>query len=431
MTIIDVYKHGNCVGTLQCDDQGRVQFTYNEATHGHAELAISLRMPVRHAAYEDRIALPFFENLLPEGDIRRVIAFATKRAPGDVVGLLGVVGGECAGAISLWPQGLAPQEIPQYRNCTTSEVEAALGDAKDVSTLMRVLQDARMSMSGAQDKLVLYRRPPIGHLPGRSTAEYRLPVAGSPTSVLVKRDRGNFPGLVHNEVAAMSLMQAASVPVAAHTVSELASDLYETARFDRQMHDDGTVTRLHAEDGCQITGHVSQNKYGETGGPSYTDLMTQLNRYSADALADGEVLFRWAVANLAIGNRDAHAKNISVLHLPTGAIRLAPAYDVLCTLVYPALDTKLPLYFGGKRTMAELSPHAIKVAAREFKATPARLFDIAEHVVNEIENALPSVLHETEVMAGSHQVLQHMDSAIRNECTGLRGALFGPARKNV
>ena len=204
----------------------------------------------------------------------------------------------------------------------------------------------------------MYRRPPIGNAPDGTTVEYRLPVAGAPTTVLVKRDRRNFKGLLQNELAAMSLMRAAGVPTASHAVSALASDVYETARFDRVMAANGSVARLHAEDGCQLTGKISQSKYAEFGGPSYAELVAMLIRYSANALEDGELLFRWAVANLAIGNRDAHAKNISVLYLDNATIRLAPAYDVLCTVAYPHIDTKLPLAFGGQKSVAALTRHS-------------------------------------------------------------------------
>ena len=68
-----------------------------------------------------------------------------------------------------------------------------------------VLAQGRMSMSGAQEKLVLYRRPQTGTQPPGAAPEYRLPVAGAPSTVLIKRERSRFPGLLHNELACMSV----------------------------------------------------------------------------------------------------------------------------------------------------------------------------------------------------------------------------------
>jgi hypothetical protein len=72
--------------------------------------------------------------------------------------------------------------------------------------LAAVLRSGALSMSGVQEKLVLYRRPPFDsdvQDPPTRIPEYRLPVAGAPSTVLVKRERGRFPGLVQNEIACM------------------------------------------------------------------------------------------------------------------------------------------------------------------------------------------------------------------------------------
>lgn len=69
-----------------------------------------------------------------------------------------------------------------------------------------MLRSGALSMSGVQEKLVLYRRPPFDsdvQDPPTRIPEYRLPVAGAPSTVLVKRERGRFPGLVQNEIACM------------------------------------------------------------------------------------------------------------------------------------------------------------------------------------------------------------------------------------
>jgi serine/threonine-protein kinase HipA len=424
MESIRVHKDNIAVGVLRSDELGRVQFAYDVAALDQPELAISLRMPLRKAPYEDHVALPFFENLLPEGDIRRVVAMTTHHTPNDVVGLLGVLGGECAGAVSFWPMHKAPSSPPRYAPCSSHDLAAAFGSANGQSRMSSVLQDARVSMSGAQNKLVLYRRPQSGDPAEGVTLDYRLPVAGAPSTVLVKRDRGHFTGLLHNELVAMTLMRAAGVPTALYAVSALADDVYETARFDRVLAEDGTVTRLHAEDGCQLTGKVSQSKYAESGGPTYAELIAMLVRHSADARADGEILFRWAVANLALGNRDAHAKNISVLHDASGAIRIAPAYDVVCTLAYPPIDVRLPIPFGGEKYVSTLSVHALKVAAREFKLTAARAGQIAEDVINTIEAALADTLHNIAESAGHHAILDSLATTIADESTMVRGKLL-------
>ena len=47
-----------------------------------------------------------------------------------------------------------------------------------------------------------------------------------------------------------------------------------------------------------------------------------------------ETLLGATVLNVAIGNGDAHGKNFSLLHEPSGALRLAPLYELVSTLAY-------------------------------------------------------------------------------------------------
>jgi serine/threonine-protein kinase HipA len=54
-----------------------------------------------------------------------------------------------------------------------------------------------------------------------------------------------------------------------------------------------------------------------------------------------------------VGNADAHAKNISLVHTREG-VRLAPLYDVVSTAAYPDLSTELALSIGD-----ELNPDTI------------------------------------------------------------------------
>ena len=51
--------------------------------------------------------------------------------------------------------------------------------------------------------------------------------------------------------------------------------------------------------------------------------------------------------SVLIGNGDAHAKNLSLLHEASGALTLAPLYDLMCTLHYG--DDRLAMYIDDVR----------------------------------------------------------------------------------
>ena len=444
-TEVGVYLHGRRVGTLTSPVYLGTPgaFTYDTSVLGDQTAAVSVRLPVRAAPYTEHEALPCFENLLPDGDLRALLAASVHRATKDVVGLLGVFGGECAGALSMWPNDETPPDEPTYRPCTAADVRAAfapsaLAGSADLGLpsrpddaggavgagLASVLARSRMSMSGAQEKLVLYRRPQTGTEP-TGAPEYRMPVAGAPSTVLVKRARSRFPGLLHNELACMAMMASAGVPTAEHTVCALDATVYETARFDRVCRPDGSVARLHAEDGCQLTGKPPSAKYAQTGGPTYADLTAALRRYGTDPGADTPLLFRWAVANLALGNRDAHAKNVSVLRSTEGVLRLAPAYDVVCTMAYEDLDTVLPLLFAGVLHLAQLNPALLKKAARSFGLTPALAKDLVADVCDRLDANRDDALQAAARVAGPHEVLTSVGLVVEATTAETRRRLLG------
>lgn len=429
---LTVYRDSRPVGTLWAEGT-RLQFAYHAAVLGDRAAAVSVLLPVRAGAFVDHQVRPCFENLLPEGDLRGYLAKTEKVDEGDVVGLLAAFGGECAGALSLWPEGELPPPSPQYASCSAEEVRAALAmvraqEASVRSSPAQFMKRGRLSLSGAQDKLVLFRRPPSG--PGAAPDEplYRVPLRGAPSTVLVKHAREErFPGLLHNELLCMRLMDAAGVPTSSSAVHALDVAVYETARFDRVLEEHDTVKRLHAEDGCQVTGRTSFQKYASTGAPGYQDLCTVLRRAGAAPAEDAERLLRWAVANLALGNRDAHAKNVTLLHTPVG-VRLAPAYDVTCTLVYPDLDPgELPLRFGGQTHAKALSAHALRVAAREFGVTPARAATVAGDTCERLMAAIDDTVHAVALLAGDVPILGHLQQILHASVRETRDRLVSAA----
>jgi serine/threonine-protein kinase HipA len=284
-----VYFDGRRVGALSSpiDRRAPCSFAYDESVLGDRTAAVSVRLPVRATPYAEHEALPCCENLLPDGDLRNLLTASVQHASSDVIRLLGVFGGECAGALWLWPEDQSPPTSQTYRACTAADVRAAFVPSAVVSPndlafprradnadgtvsagLPSVLAGAHQSMSGAQEKLVLFRKPQTWSSASGVAPEYRLPVSGTPTTVLVKRARSRFSGLLQNELACMTLMAPAVVPTAHHGTCAVAREAYETARFDRVVRDDGSIVGLHAEDGCQLTGRSPFAKYAETGGPT-------------------------------------------------------------------------------------------------------------------------------------------------------------------
>ena len=84
---------------------------------------------------------------------------------------------------------------------------------------------------------------------------------------------------------------------------------------------------------------------------------------------------RAAVFHFLVGNADAHAKNIALLHLPDG-VRLAPLYDVVATDAYPHLGSTLAMAIGDELDPARIGAAHWSDLAHDFGLQP-RAF---EHV---------------------------------------------------
>lgn len=415
MTTLVVWRDEVRVGVLDTTANNEVRFTYGAdvVAGGNRAHMVGLRCPLRVQPYVGPAAEAVFENLLPEGELRRELGRATKHDAGDTVGLLGVVGGDCAGALQLWPEGTAPPAVPVYDACVDDTLRAAFSAAD--GQLRQVT--GRASLSGAQAKLALWRMPPVGGPPdGGEAPVYRLPRNGAPTTVVVKRPGTTHPGLLEAELAGMRLMAAAQVPTAPSARCLVAPDCHESARFDRVVRDPTGVTtevsRVHAEDGCQVTGRVSQNKYAGQRGPTFQEFAALLDRSGGAPLLDRETLFRWAMANAAIGNYDGHAKNVSFVYVSAETVRLAPAYDVVVTSVFSGLDQTLALSFGGTTHPNALTPRSLTVAAREFRMTPARAREMAGEVVRRVREALPDVLHAVAQDRGDPVILDRLSISV-------------------
>jgi serine/threonine-protein kinase HipA len=74
---------------------------------------------------------------------------------------------------------------------------------------------------------------------------------------------------------------------------------------------------------------------------SLTNLASVVYQNSATPSKDLQTFITALVVNVAIGNADAHSRNLSLIHLVDGTVTLAPAYDVIPTYHYPLLGRHL------------------------------------------------------------------------------------------
>ena len=164
-----------------------------------------------------------------------------------------------------------------------------------------------------------------------------------------------------NEYFCMRLAARSGLTAAAVELADVAGrPCLVVERFDREQLS-WPPRRVHQEDLCQALGLTPDFKYQHAGWrvPSFRALADLLNEHSPYPGLDRLAGARAAVFNFLVGNADAHAKNIALLHVRDG-VRLAPLYDLVSTACYPELSTTLAISVGD-----ELNPRRDHVGALE------------------------------------------------------------------
>ena len=338
MNTLIVYLNGERVGSLEQDDSGLLQFSYDQAWLEKPDTTpLSRSLPLRNEIFVGKKGRPFFAGILPEEGPRRQVAKILGISDINDFAMLAEIGGECAGAVSLLPDGVDPTD-PQdthRRELTEPEIRQIVAELPR-RPLMIGRDGLRLSLAGAQDKLpvVVY-----------GNAIY-LPLGGTPSTHILKPEPERFPGLAGNEMFCMSLARAVGLKVPAtecRLVGEKPCMLVE--RYDRRKGEDGCTIRIHQEDFCQAMGFPPERKYQVEGGPMLRDCVSLLREWSTAPAIDIPSFIKGLIFNVLIGNADAHGKNFSILY-SSGERRLSPFYDLVSTLAWPELSKRLAMKIG-------------------------------------------------------------------------------------
>jgi len=343
---LDVWLFADRVGTLTLVE-GRLNFHYSPHWLAQPQAAtLSRSLPLQEELFDDHQTRPFFAGLLPEGQLRRLIAQQFQVSGQNDFALLDRIGGECAGAVSLLPSG---QVLPR---ATAGEDVQWLSDQEVVAVLdelphrpMLAGKDGlRLSLAGAQDKLpVVFDGVRIG-----------LPRNGTPSSHILKPAIHALEDTVSNEGFCLALAEAVQLkPARSQVHSVLDRQFLLVERYDRVVDEQGQRQRLHQEDFCQALGVVPEIKYQNEGGPDLTQCFQLIRGVTRPSAPQVLRLLDYVIFNALIGNHDAHAKNFSLLYAGKSAV-LAPLYDTLSTAIYPTLTSKMAMKIGSKYKFSEV-----------------------------------------------------------------------------
>lgn len=333
---LSVWWDGRLVGALRLDEHGDMSFAYEPAwLSDPAAPPLSASLPKQAETFNRRACRPFFAGLLPEEGQREAVARALGLSKGNDFAMLRALGGDVAGALTLWPEGETPPVVTEHAALKPLGDNAliAMLDELPKRPLLAGQEGLRLSLAGAQTKV------PVVLVDGAIA----LPAPGQPTTHILKPPIERFAATTENEAFAMALAAEVGLSVAP-AEPRVVSDrrFLLVTRYDRTQDAAGRAVRLHQEDFCQALGIPPEHKYAAEGGPTFKTGFELLRRVATRPAVEVLKLLDAAIFNLIIGNADAHGKNYSLLHGADGAM-LAPLYDLLSTVAYPDLSPKLAM----------------------------------------------------------------------------------------
>jgi len=376
-----VWLHGEHVATLEAR-RDELSLAYTEIARRRWPLntpLVSLALPLSLRPHRHRRVFPFFDGLLPEGEVRRMVAFDLGLRDTDTFGLLGALGRDCAGALVIQPLTEPP---PRH---------ARLDDARPVDDgeVARRIEQLRVAPLGVDD-LVRLSLPGLQHkllLTRLANGGWALPAGGVPSTHLLKPPIPGLDRSVENEAFCMRLARRVGLRAANCEVAVIGGRrVLVVERFDRATSS-GEVSRVHQEDMCQALSVPTERKYEERGGPSLREVAGVLRRWRAPG-DDVVELLRACVFTITLGDADRHGKNVSVLHDREGSIRLAPLYDVMSTRGYPHVSSVPGMFVNSRRSVDEVRPEDFVAEAVSWGLSEATAWQAVRSVAQVLPDAI-------------------------------------------
>jgi len=310
--------------------------------------------------------LPFFSNLLPEGEMRRYLAARANVNSEREFFLLWVLGQDLTGGITIKPAD--GEELPP------SVRESVGGGEENKDGAMR------FSLAGVQLKFSA-----VQHAPGGLT----IPASGMGGSWIVKLPSSKFENVPENEFSMMELARNIGMDVPETQLLNIGdienipdgvgqfgssfsnSRAFAIKRFDR-IDGGGSV---HVEDFAQVFGVYPHDKYKKASMRNIAEVIGIEGQEE-----DIAEFTRRLVFNTLIGNADMHLKNWSLIYNDKRSASIAPAYDFVSTIPYIA-DKDAALNVSRSKKFADFTMDELSHLAAKARLPEKLVLDTARETV--------------------------------------------------
>ena len=373
VSTLNVFLYDELVGTITNVGSDRSLFAWTESYIEDADRStLSLGFKDSHGELitdfkaTNTKLIPFFSNLLPEGDMRRYLAEQAGVNPEREFFLLWVLGQDLAGAVTVKPAD--GEELPPNINFPVDE------DERKKEEMLR------FSLAGVQLKFSA-----VQHASGGLT----IPASGKGGSWIVKLPSGKFDGVPENEFSMMELARQvgmnvpetqllstgdiANIPEGVGQFGGSFKNLraFAIKRFDRS--EDGVV---HIEDFAQVFGVYPHDKYKKASMRNIAEVIGIEGQEE-----DTAEFIRRLVFNTLIGNADMHLKNWSLIYSDKRSASIAPAYDFVSTIPYLS-DETAALKVSRSKKFSDFSMDELIHLAAKARLPEKLVVDTAEETVS-------------------------------------------------
>lgn len=427
MTVsVPIWFDGLAVGQIDVAADGSLSLRYAERWLQTAgAFPLSVTMPLRADIYPSDIISPWLANLLPEEEQLQVLTRSLGLDQADVLAVLAEIGGDTAGALSF---GTATDRAlwayaPLTSFYDTADPSLALErHFEDLGRRPFLVgeEGVRQSLAGGQKKSALAVLGPDGapvlRLPQAGDV-LAIPLKGAPSTLIVKPDNPNLPGITENEVWCLRLAQAIGIEATQATILRSSKrTAIGVLRYDRRIGRSGQLLRLHQEDFAQANGLPPWRKY-ERGTLPGLDLKTLIETGRHVSANDALALLDQVIFNILVANTDAHAKNYSLILPVAAAPRLAPLYDVSTALSWPHVAKTYAQCIDGKRRRPDMiAGRHWEAIAREIGYRPTDVKNRVQQIVDALVANKAKIMEDVTALAGAREgyVMQTADAVEEN-----------------
>lgn len=340
----------------------------------------------------------WFQNLLPEGPLRRHLEEIGGLDKGDHFGMLSLCGTDLPGAVYVTPASLDRASV--------SRVVTQDNDALEMSVVPMPVPEAT-SLSGVQPKLSLIQSG------GRYVARTK---DAKGVHIIAKLPTVEYPLLPQVEELSMRLAAAAGVQVCDVSLQPLehidadqpfvvgeGKQFLAVRRFDRAER-----KHVHCEDFAQILGVSPEQKYTHANA-SYATMLALLANTVELGLDAAYELLRRIVVNDLLGNFDGHVKNFGLIYRDGRTPELSPAYDVVAYAAYLSGRGHALAFYPGGAKHARVSPAVIRQLCNAVPAlSEPKLHAIVKDTVRSAHGAWPAMIEASAILDEQKaKLLQH------------------------